>query len=295
MIEAELIDVLDVGNTLGEGVLWRETDQSVWWTDIEEKRLHRLSWPSGNLKIYEVPERLCSFGFVAGDDSRLVCAFESGFAVFQPETRRLEWLARPAELAKGRRLNDGRVDKDGRFWAGSMLENGGDISTTGLYRLNPDGSAERIVSGVEITNGLCWSPKGDRMYFSDSRSGQIYECAPDRVISDARSCKVFAAVSDGSPDGAVVDKAGRYWSAIWGAGQVRCYGSDGEELARISVPAHQPTSLAFGGSEQNLIFVTSARVGMGAEMLSLYPKSGSLFVFKSHACGSKNFRYCLKA
>lgn len=295
MIEAELIDVLDVGNTLGEGALWRETDQSVWWTDIEERRLFRLSWPSGSIKTYEVPERLCSFGFIAGDDSRLVCAFESGFAVFQPEIKRLEWLARPAELSKGRRLNDGRVARDGSFWAGSMLESGGDKSLTGLYCLKPDGTAERMISGIEITNGLCWSPDGARMYFSDSRSGQIFECEPGRVVRDAHTCKVFARVSDGSPDGAVVDNLGRYWSAIWGGGHVRCYAPDGEELARLPLPAHQPTSLAFGGSDLNLIFVTSARAGMGVDMLNLYPKSGSLFVFKTNACGSRSFRYCLKA
>lgn len=78
-VKAELIDTIDVANTLGEGVLWRCSYQSAWWTDIQECCLYRLSWAGGSLRRFELPERLASFGFVAGDDSRFVCAFESGF------------------------------------------------------------------------------------------------------------------------------------------------------------------------------------------------------------------------
>ncbi len=112
-IETVLIDTIDVGNTLGECVLWRASDQTVWWTDIQECQLFKLSWPAGNLRKYDLPERLGSFGFVFGDDSRLICAYESGFALFRPETRENEWLSRPAALKKGVRLNDGRVAPDG--------------------------------------------------------------------------------------------------------------------------------------------------------------------------------------
>lgn len=294
-IEAELIGIFDTGNTLGEGVLWRSTDQSVWWTDIEERQLLRLSWPTGKIDVYHLPERLCSFGFVKGDDSRLVCAFESGFGMFSPETGQLDWLVKPAELGDGRRLNDGRVSPDGSFWAGSMSESGGDRSSTGLYRLNRDGSADRMIFGIGITNGLCWSPAGEPMYVADSASGKIFTCPPDRSMSDITACNVFASVEEGAPDGAVTDAAGRYWSAIWGAAQVRCYGQDGQELRRIALPAYQPTCLAFGGPDNDLLFVTSARIGMDTEKLRHYPNSGSLFVLKTNACGSPNFRYCPKA
>ena len=81
-VKAELIDtidMIDVANTLGEGALWRCSDQSVWWTDIQKCRSYRLSWAGVSLRRFELPERLASLGFVAGDDSRFVCAFESGF------------------------------------------------------------------------------------------------------------------------------------------------------------------------------------------------------------------------
>ena len=89
---ADLVDIISVGNTLGEGVLWDPVGQRVWWTDIQERRLFSHDPLQRALQSFELPERLGSFGFVAGSDE-IVAAFESGFAIYDPETRRLGELA----------------------------------------------------------------------------------------------------------------------------------------------------------------------------------------------------------
>jgi sugar lactone lactonase YvrE len=292
-IEAELIDCIDVSNTLGEGVVWRDSDQTVWWTDILEAKLFRLSWPEGKVRSFPLPERLGSFGFVAGDDSRFVCAFESGFAIFQPDTGEISWLSRPKALqAPGLRLNDGKVAPDGSFWAGSM-NMGAPASAleTGLYRLDSTGNAAMIVSGLSIPNGLAWSPSGSRMYFSDSRRGTIFERESTLHPILADHAPVFADVRDGSPDGAATDSQGRYWSAIWGGAKLIVFSDQGAPLHEIPVQAPQPTCIAFGGLDGNLAFVTSARTELDSSILQAYPKSGSLFVFRTNACGSSVYRY----
>ncbi len=292
-VEVELFDVIDVGNTLGEGVLWRASDQTVWWTDIQESKLFRLSWPGGALQTFNLPERLGSFGFVSGDDITLICAFASGFALFKPAIGELDWISRPSDLAEGLRLNDGRVAPDGTFWAGSMVETEhGHESRAGFYRLS-EGVASLMFNGFRISNGIAWSPLGDELYFADSARQTIFRSSYPPLSFEVSEQEVFAKLTAGAPDGAVTDRAGRYWSAIWGEAQLNCYLPDGELLQAVEVPAKQPTCLAFGGSDENLMFVTSAREGLSEAELEQFPKSGSLFVYKSNTCGSRAYRYML--
>lgn len=289
MIEVELIDIIDVANTLGEGVVWRASDQTVWWTDIQERRMFRLTWPAGSVQSFGLAERLGSFGLVEGDDRRFVCAFESGFALFEPETGKIDWLARPPELeAHNVRLNDGKVGPDGSFWAGSMHEGDGETPCeTGFYRLAGASGARLEIPGLGIPNGLAWSPSGNAMYYADTVEGVI------RRRDEKGGSSVFAKPQAGAPDGATVDSEGRYWSALWGGGRLAVYSPDGDALSAVELPAPQPTCPAFGGPDMNLIFVTSAREGLDGQSLSAFPKSGGLFVLRTNARGLPGYRYRL--
>jgi sugar lactone lactonase YvrE len=290
-IRLDLIETIDVKNTLGEGVSWRESDQTLWWTDIQEKALFKISWPDGRLRKFDLPNRLGSFGFVEDDDSRLVCAFENGFAYYRPDSGKLDWIAQPKQLREGRRLNDGRVAPDGSFWCGSMLEDGTDQDTdTGLYQLK-DGQAQLLISGLRISNGLAWSHLGDEMYFSDSHRQLIFRTAYPVTPFEASQYEVFAHLKCGAPDGAAVDKAGRYWAAIWGESCVRCYLPNGEVLLEADVPAQQPTCVAFGGASKDLLFVTSALEGLSEEALASSPSSGNVFVFQTDTAGATTHRF----
>lgn len=287
-LKARLIETVETADTLGEGVLWRVSDRSVWWTDIQARRLHRLAWPSLALETYTTPERLGSFGFVAGRDDLLIAAFESGFAVYAPESGHVTWLYRPAGLGPGVRLNDGRTDPQGRFWAGSMMERPveeGEQPGGALYRLSAEGQAEAMLRGIRISNGLCWSAEGDRIYFADSPLGEIRSAPFDANSGTFGEFETFARFKGEAPDGAVTDAEGCVWTALWGGGRVARISPAGEEIASVEIDAPQPTCPAFGGPDANLLFVVSARDGLTAEQLKAQPLSGALFVFETDVCG----------
>ena len=116
-----------------------------------------------------------------------------------------------------------------------------------------------MISKLRISNGLTWFPDKDRMYFLDSASGKVYRSAISAGNFVPSEADVFVAIQNGALDGAVTDVAGRYWSTMWGAACVRCYLPDAELLQEFALPAPQPTCVAFGGLEGNLMFVASAR------------------------------------
>ncbi len=289
MINARLIETIDVANILGEGALWRAFDETVWWTDIEASRLYRMDWRTQKIKTTATPERLGSFGFVEGRDDLLIAAFESGFALYRPDSEEVHWLARLAELGDGVRLNDGRVDPFGRFWAGAMIERElrrNEKAGACLYMVDTQGKAYARAGGVHISNGLCWSPSGDRIYFADSMRNRIQSAPFDAVSDDDVAFASFAKTTGGSPDGAVTDRDGRYWSALWGGSRVACFSPAGGEIFSLSIDAPQPTCPAFGGTNGDLLFVTSARDGLSDAALSASPKSGALFVFETNVFGA---------
>lgn len=296
LIETELLKSIDVANTLGEGVVWRESDQTVWWTDIQAARLFCMNWPGGDVETFDLPERLGSFGLVQGDDAKLICAFENGFALYEPAAGELKWLSHPEDLkAANVRMNDGRVAPDGVFWAGSMHEGEGPLAgRTGFYRLGAAGEAQLAIPGIGIPNGTAWSPSGDRFYYADTARAVVYRCAASAGEPDLGSATEFCRPETGAPDGAAVDMSGRYWSATWGAGCLNVYFADGALEARIDVLAPQPTCIAFGGPDMDLAFVTSAREGLDQETLDAFPKSGSLFVFRTNVRGLPANRYILQ-
>ena len=290
-----MVEAIDIGDQLGEGVLWRGSDQTLWWTDILGSRIHRFDWATQRLQTFPTPERLGSFGFVEGDDNRLVAAFETGFALFRPASGERQWLARPEALSRsGRRLNDGRVGPDGRFWAGSMLERERSerlAANTGLYRLGNDGAAHFVRGGFTISNGICWSPDGRVMYMTDTPSRKIVKCAYDPATGGIAASKPYADVADGFPDGAVTDRDGNLWTALWGAAKIACFDERGVLACEIAVPALQPTCPAFAGPERSLLAVSTAAAEMSDAELEAYPRSGSLLIYEGRFAGWPSTRY----
>lgn len=289
MVHATLVQILEVGNTLGEGVLWDEIGQRVWWTDIQERLLYRYQPAKNILEKFDLPERLGSFGFVENSDC-IIAAFESGFAFYHPESSRLEWVARPRHAASNMRFNDGRVDRTGRFWAGSMVEGKGEPSGA-LYSLR-NGVTETHLRGIAISNGACFSPDGRHMYFADSPQFLIQRFDIDPLSGALSNRRVFARTSPGVfPDGASVDAEGHLWSAQWGAGRVVRYAPDGSVSGGIELPVTQPTCVAFGHAALDHLFVTTAREDLTAAALSLQPKAGHLFIYKTNIIGQTEPRY----
>lgn len=188
-------------------------------------------------------------------------------------------MVKRAEGANPGGFNDGAVDAQGRFWAGTLV---GEANNS-LYRLDPDGSVHLMDTGFGVPNGIGWSLDGQTMYFTDSSTSTIYAYAFEPEIgriSDRRAL-IDSSNRPGVPDGLTVDAEGHIWSARWGAGCVERYDPSGALVQTVRVPAMYPTSVAFGGPNLTDLYITSALFELPREERHNYPLDGDLFRYSS--------------
>lgn len=294
----ELIDEIPCANILGEGVQWNHKEQAVWWTDIKSNVIFRYHLESRELSRWSTPEPVGCFTF-SEEDERILLALASGFAWFDKKTGQVEWIAKPEEGITGNRLNDGRVDRQGRFWAGSIVEqsNAPDQSA-GLFCLDGEGKASQHLSGLAISNSLCWSLDSTKLYHADSPTHQIKVYDFNAQTGTLGDEKVFVqSAASVEPDGSTIDAEGCLWNAEWGGSRLVRYTPEGTEQFTLKTVVSQPTCMAFGGPEMNLLFVTSARIGLSDEALAQQPQAGNLFIYRTsfkglNECWYKPLRSC---
>lgn len=276
----KLLMTIPVGNILGEGVFWDDKTQSIWWTDIEAAEIFNYSITSKSLRIIVMPYRVGSFGLTQNAE-QLIVAFDRGIALYHLKTEEAQWLAKPESHLTNNRFNDGRVDRQGRFWAGTMVENGSyPSSDAALYCIDHQGQCLKVCENISISNGLCWSPDGLTMYHADSQKHEIfqYDFDPNTVsVSNKRSF-----VTTGQmifPDGSEVDAAGYIWNAQWGGGQVVRYRPNGQVDLTLTLPVTNPTSISIGGPNMDWLIITSAKHSLSAEQLSKESQAGDVFIY----------------
>lgn len=290
VVSATLIESLKVKNTLGEGIIWDAASACVWWTDIDGSKLYRYQSEDKQLDHWTTPERLGSFALVS-DSEFLICGFASGFAYFNPHSGELQWLEKIEQNNPGTRLNDGRADRQGRFWAGSMVESG-DGGAGALYCLDQQLQVASKVSGLTISNGLCWSPDSTVMYHTDTPSRRIHAYDFDAATGAIANQRCLVRTEKGCfPDGSSVDAEGYIWNAQWGASQVVRYSPEGEVDFVLPLPVSQPTCVAFGGPKLDRLFVTSATQGFDEQTLSAEPEAGNVLVFQTNISGIADARF----
>ena len=279
---ARLLDVIETKDVLGEGPVWNPRDQRLWWTDIQSRRLRRLDPATRQVETIDTPERVGAIAFIEERSDRMLVAFETGIALFDPTGGAVEWLHRSETLGSGRRYNDGRTDRQGRFWVGTMVEDPAKVgaSTAHLWRLDGAGPAVACAEGIGISNSLALSPDGRTLYFADTPTRRIeaFDLDVDTGVLSGR--RVFAQVERGSPDGSGMDSEGCLWNARWGGGAVVRHAPDGREIAVIETAASQPTCVAFGGPDQRWMFVTSASDGLTPEQSRAESAAGDVFIFE---------------
>ncbi len=278
----ELIEQIPCANILGEGIQWNHREQAVWWTDIKSNTIFRYHLASKELQHWATPEPVGCFAFCENDE-RILLALASGFAWFDKSNGAVEWLAKPEAHLTGNRLNDGRVDRQGRFWAGSIVEkrNSPDQSA-GLFCLDAQGHAAQHLTGLAISNSLCWSLDSTKLYHADSPTHQIRVYDFDARTGTLGEGKLFVQTrSSVEPDGSTIDAEGCLWNAEWGGRRLARYNSKGEEIFELKTIVSQPTCMAFGGEEMNLLFVTSARIGLSDQALAAQPSAGNLFIYRT--------------
>jgi xylono-1,5-lactonase len=274
--EVEIRCVADVRATLGEGPVWVELEQALYWVDIKGKKIFRLS--DGERSQWDTPYRVGSIapkasgGFIAGTDQ--------GLANVDLSDGRFDIFDNPEADRPGNRLNDGKVDRAGRFWAGSMDDQQRHASGA-LYRIDADRSVTRIDDDYQIANGPAFSPDGRTMYHNDTGRLVTYafDLDPEGRASNRRLLIEHPA-DGGHPDGMTVDAEGCIWVALWGGWCVRRFSPSGKCLRTVRLPVGQPSSCAFGGRDLDQLFVTSAREDLSDSDLAKQPSAGGLFMLE---------------
>jgi L-arabinonolactonase len=267
--------VVDCRNKLGEVPVWDVAEQALYWVDVEGRKLQRLDHTTGKVTDWNFPERIGSFALRR--NGGLVCALESGFAFFDPSAGAIEWIARPEAMIRRNRFNDGKCDRAGRFWAGTMDDQLRE-HTGSLYRLDPDLSVHRMDGAVGIANSLAWSPDDRVFYFADTLDGTIYAYDFDLASGAIANRRVFATTRDqrGNPDGSTIDAEGYLWNAQWDGWRLVRYAPDGRIDRTVRLPVQKPTSCMFGGSDLSTLYVTSAIWDLAGEALAQQPWAGGL-------------------
>lgn len=266
-------------SVLGEGALWDERQSKLLWVDIAQGHLHRFDPKSGTNETFEIG---VSVGSVAlEDEGDVVLAVRNGIGRYDTKSNVLEMLVTMEHENKNVRFNDGKCDPAGRFWAGTLSEDGAsDIAS--LFCLENDLSLSCKISRVGISNGICWSPEKDTMYYIDSMSQNVvayrYSCVDGGIHSPRVVVEID--IEEGTPDGMCVDVEGMLWVALWGGGKViRIHPRTGNRLLEVYVPnASKVTSCAFGGENLTTLFITTARQGLTSREESEQMDAGSLFM-----------------
>ncbi len=282
--------VLPARALLGEGPLWDAGEGVLYWVDIKGRSVHRFDPATGHDAQWPVPETVGALARRAAGG--LVLALRSGFHFLDLDTGAIRPVARPELERAENRFNDGKPDRRGRFWAGSMHDP--EVAPTGaLYRLDPDGTCHRMVDGFVCPNALCWSPDGRTMYHADTPQRVVWAWDSDPDRGEIANRRVFARISpdDGAPDGATVDAEGFVWLAHWGGWQLTRHDPTGRTERVIRLPVQCPTCPAFGGPDLDVLYVTSATVGLSPAELAAQPCAGGILALDPGVRGLAEARF----
>ena len=252
----------------GEGPCWSPSWGGLRWVDMTRGDVLHLT-ASGEVARNHVDDIAAIVRPRVGGGA--VVGVERGVALFDDqgeEQQRIEmWSDR------GIRMNEGGCAPDGSFYCGSMAYDQTPGAAT-LYRVSPDLTVTTALPDVTVSNGIDWSPDGQRAYYNDTDTGAIavFDWAPEQGLTDRR---VLVEIRDGGrPDGLVVDAEGGVWTALINAGEVHRYEPDGTLSEVISLPVQKVTACTFGDEDLGTLYLTTSREGLqpGED-----PLSGSLF------------------
>ena len=281
---------LDARAELGEGPVWDAAAGCLYFVDIVRGRVHRIDPAPRTWETFHVDRMVGAVALTEAGD--LVLAVKGGFALLDIDTGGVQPVAGVDADRPEIRMNDGKCDPAGRFWAGTMAldERPG---AGHLYRLDPDGSVTAMLGGVSISNGLDWSDDGRLMYFIDTPTGSIDVFdfdLPTGAIANRRSL-VRIPPDEGAPDGMTLDAEGCLWVALWGGGAVHRYAPDGSRDAVIRLPTAYPTSCAFGGPDLRDLYITTAAIALSERERAEQPSAGGVFVARPGVAGRAPHRF----
>lgn len=285
--------VVQGADILGETPRWCERTQRLWWVDVRRPALQSYTPASGHHAAMRLHPEWVTGSIALRESGGFLLATASGLFLYAPEQpAAAQRIAHPEAGREGLRLNDGRCDRRGRFWVGSMHDTLRQPLGT-LYRLDPDHRCQAMLSGFVLPNALCWSPDDRTMYFADTHNQVVWAFdydLDDGALSGRRVFKDWTHQS-GRPDGATVDEQGCLWLCMVASGQLVRLTPAGRVDRTLQLPVTNPTCPAFGGARLETLYVTSHSQRMSAEQHAREPLAGALLALDVGVRGLPEARY----
>jgi len=277
---------------LGEAPHWHPEWKKFLFVDIEGMKVGRID-PVTKIVDERVFDKKIGTVVPSGND-KLIIAFKDSIEEFDFYTGALKKMTGIEKDKPGNRCNEGKCDFAGRLWVGTMnMEE--KLKQGALYCF--DGSLQKKLDGISISNGICWSKDNRTMYYIDSLDYNIKAYDFDLTTGNISNERVVVEVNEigYTPDGTAIDEEGMLWVAMWGGGCINRYDPvNGSLIGKVEVPAPNVTACAFGGENSKQLFITTARTGLNADQLQQYPLSGSLFYVNINIKGAAMNSFHLK-
>lgn len=282
---------LRINAEVGEGPLWDSDAQELIFIDVTQGEIHRFSPVKKRVYSLNIGIHIGAVGLM--DDKRYIAAVRDGFATINNSTGEISYVERVLD-DEGIRFNDGKCDPFGNFIAGTMRYEPA-MGTAQLYSLDSSGHVKSLLSGVGLSNGLCWDANGEKLFYIDTSTRQVALFHYDQELGIVGERKVIYefAQGSGSPDGMTIDLDGNLWVALWGGSRVAKISPKGKLISELPLPVSQPTSVIFGGRNFERLFITSARYKLSEETLNNEPLAGSLFVADVGVSGREEAKFSL--
>ena len=277
MAATQPTDIWDLAAELGEGPVWVDRDEALWFVDIKKQKIHRYDPASGSKRSWESPEQV---GFVLpAERGGFVAGLQSGLHHFDETRGEFELIVEVDSDKPTNRLNDGVVDPQGRLWFGTMDNN--EKAKSGAFYCFADGRLTRTqIDNIEITNGPAVSPDGRVLYYVDTLKGTI-DCADIQDVGSLTNLRSFVRIdpAKGHPDGPTIDREGCVWISLYAGWEARRYSPAGELIESVDFPVANITKVAFGGPDLRTAYATTARQMLTPEVIAQQPQIGDLFQF----------------
>lgn len=278
--------VSEIVSQVGEGPLWHYQTSSVFWVDIPGKVIHSAELRTGKSSSIKTPMMVSAVALA--QDNTLIAATQSGFAKISLDGKNLSKIEE--FLTSDMRMNDGKVDPAGRFWAGSLALDF-EKNRGSLYVLEKDSTRSTAIEKLTLSNGMGWSPDERYFYFIDSIPGTLFRYNFD-CLSGTISNKTVLVEFDpkrGIPDGLCITRDGLILIALWDGGRLELYEPSGKKLEEFVLPVKRPTSCCFAGDDFSTLIVTTASKDIDC---TLEPLAGRILALSDTALsGLPTYRY----
>ena len=275
---------------LGEGPIWDTGSQRLYWVDCDQKKLFRLDPANHAIETFDLPHHPGSYALRR--NGGMLMAYRNQLAWLDPAAGSNTPVDAGGIDFAVERFNDGKCDRTGRFWAGTMDRRMSE-PVGSLYRIDPDRSVHRMASGMKVSNGMAFSPDDRIFYHTDSRTGQIFAYDFDIGTGDIRNRRLhfdFAGRA-GRADGFTIDAEGCLWAAEIDAGKIVRIDPRGKCVREIPLPTTRPTSAMFGGANLRTLYVTTMQHRLTEQQMAQQPQAGCLFAIELDVPGLAEPRF----